>query len=96
MFGSCRTENYSNATVVDSPCAGIYTPFNSWVLLAKKGAMTSRRDFLKAASVAGIAASAAHPLLSWAADHREISIPGKDGMIVRSYAFLTLKCRSNS
>jgi len=53
--------------------------------------MTSRRDFLRTASAAGIAASAAHPLLSWAADHSGISIPGKDGMIVRSYRFIDLE-----
>src|SRR5215470_16746838 len=50
--------------------------------------MPSRRDFLKTASAAALAA---HPLLSWAADTRPIAIPGKDGMIVRSYRFLDLE-----
>lgn len=53
--------------------------------------MTSRREFLKTASVAAFAAGAAHPLLSWAADASSISVPGKDGMIVRSYRFLDLE-----
>jgi hypothetical protein len=53
--------------------------------------MTSRREFLKAASVAALTASAAHPLMSWAADASAISVPGKDGMIVRSYRFLDLE-----
>ncbi|HMD18124.1 MAG TPA: molybdopterin-dependent oxidoreductase [Terriglobales bacterium] len=51
--------------------------------------MTSRRDFLKAASAA-LAAGAAHPLLSWAAE-AAVTIPGKDGMIVRSARFLDLE-----
>jgi anaerobic selenocysteine-containing dehydrogenase len=38
--------------------------------------MTSRRDFLKTASAAALAAGAAHPLLSWAADDA-IPIPVK-------------------
>jgi DMSO/TMAO reductase YedYZ molybdopterin-dependent catalytic subunit len=49
--------------------------------------MPSRRDFLKTASAAALAA---HPLLSWAAD-APITMPGKDGMIVRSYRFLDLE-----
>lgn len=53
--------------------------------------MTSRRDFLKAASAAALAASGAHPLLSWAKDDSAITIPGKDGMIVRSSRFLDLE-----
>ena len=53
--------------------------------------MTSRRDFLKTASAAALAAGAGHPLLAWAADSSPISIPGKDGMIVRSYRFLDLE-----
>ena len=63
--------------------------------------MTSRRNFLITA--AALAASASHPLLSWAAadsacpsspglgDERCIAIPGKDGMIVRSARFLDLE-----
>jgi sulfite oxidase len=53
--------------------------------------MASRRAFLKTASVAALAAGAAHPLLTWAADVSGISVPGKDGMIVRSYRFLDLE-----
>jgi len=46
--------------------------------------MTSRRDFLKAASAAAFAAGAAGPVLTWAADASTIPVPGKEGMIVRS------------
>jgi len=53
--------------------------------------VTSRRDFLKTASAAALVAGAAHPLLSWAADRAAISIPGKDGMIVRSFRFYDLE-----
>jgi DMSO/TMAO reductase YedYZ molybdopterin-dependent catalytic subunit len=56
--------------------------------------MTSRRDFLITAAAA-LAAGAAHPVLSWAADHSAadsvIAIPGKDGMILRSARFLDLE-----
>lgn len=51
--------------------------------------MTSRRDFLKTASAAALAASAAYPWASWAAE--PIAIPGKDGMIVRSFRFYDLE-----
>jgi DMSO/TMAO reductase YedYZ molybdopterin-dependent catalytic subunit len=63
--------------------------------------MTSRRDFLKTASAAALAAGTARPLLSWASgnssaadsayEHVAIAIPGKDGMIVRSARFLDLE-----
>jgi DMSO/TMAO reductase YedYZ molybdopterin-dependent catalytic subunit len=53
--------------------------------------MTSRRFFLRTASAAALAARAAHPLLTWAADASAISVPGKDGIIVRSYRFLDLE-----
>ena len=53
--------------------------------------MPSRRDFLKTASAAAFAVGAAHPLLTWASDASAISIPGKDGLIVRSYRFLDLE-----
>src|SRR6266850_1979953 len=53
--------------------------------------MTSRRAFLKTASAAALAAPAVHPFLAWAADPSAISVPGKDGMIVRSYRFLDLE-----
>ncbi len=53
--------------------------------------MISRRDFLKATSVAAAAAGTIHPLLSWAADETAVAIPGKDGMILRSARFLDLE-----
>ncbi|MGA8537922.1 MAG: molybdopterin-dependent oxidoreductase, partial [Terriglobales bacterium] len=67
--------------------------------------MTTRRDFLRTASAAALAAGVAHPL-SWASgvssaadsayghsgyDHASIAIPGKDGMIVRSARFFDLE-----
>jgi sulfite oxidase len=53
--------------------------------------MATRRDFLKTMSAAAMTAGAAHPLFSWAADQAAIRVPGKDGMIVRSYRFLDLE-----
>jgi len=57
--------------------------------------MTSRREFLRTASAAALAAGAAHPLLAWAAGDSPadsaITIPGKDGMIVRSARFFDLE-----
>ena len=53
--------------------------------------MASRRDFLKPLSAATLAGGVAHPLLGWASDRGVISVPGKDGMIVRSYRFLDLE-----
>src|SRR3989442_6451689 len=53
--------------------------------------MTSRRAFLKTASAAALAAPVVHPFLAWAADASAITLPGKDGMIVRSYRFLDLE-----
>jgi sulfite oxidase len=53
--------------------------------------MISRRDFLKATSAAAAVAGTIHPLLSWAADESGVSVPGKDGMIVRSARFLDLE-----
>ncbi len=53
--------------------------------------MTSRRAFLKTASAAALAAPVVHPFLAWAADPSAIRVPGKDGMIVRSYRFLDLE-----
>jgi len=52
--------------------------------------MTSRRAFLKTASAAALA-GVVHPIFTWAANSTGISIPGKDGMIVRSYRFLDLE-----
>src|SRR5258708_32258118 len=53
--------------------------------------MPTRRDFLKTMSAAAMTAGAAHPLLSWAADHAAIRVPDKDGVIIRSYRFLDLE-----
>jgi sulfite oxidase len=53
--------------------------------------MTSRRKFLATASAAAIAAGVASPLCAWATDASTIGVPGKDGMIVRSYRFLDLE-----
>jgi sulfite oxidase len=53
--------------------------------------MITRRDFLKSASGAVLAASAAQPLLTWAAGDSTLAIPGKEGLIVRSYRFLDLE-----
>jgi sulfite oxidase len=52
--------------------------------------MISRRDFMKAASAAIAAAGAIHPLLSWATND-SVTVPGKDGMILRSLRFLDLE-----
>lgn len=53
--------------------------------------MTSRREFLKTVSASALVVGAAHPLLSWAAGQSEISIAGKEDMIVRSYRFFDLE-----
>jgi DMSO/TMAO reductase YedYZ molybdopterin-dependent catalytic subunit len=53
--------------------------------------MSSRREFLKHASAAVLMAGAANPLLTWSADESAIAVPGKDGMIVRSYRFVDLE-----
>jgi DMSO/TMAO reductase YedYZ molybdopterin-dependent catalytic subunit len=53
--------------------------------------MISRRDFVKAVSVAVAAAGAVHPLLTWAADRSPVVIPGEEGMIVRSARFFDLE-----
>lgn len=53
--------------------------------------MISRRNFLKTASGAALAASAIHPLLTWASAGADLVIPGKDGLIIRSYRFLDLE-----
>jgi len=52
--------------------------------------MISRRDFLISSSAAALAVAAAPPLLAWAADS-SLAIPGKEGMIVRSYRFFDLE-----
>lgn len=53
--------------------------------------MVSRRNFLRGVSAAALAGSVAHPLLNWAADETSLAIPGKEGLIVRSYRFLDLE-----
>jgi sulfite oxidase len=52
--------------------------------------MISRRNFIKGVSTAAVAAASIRPLLSWA-DDSPVAIPGKDGMIMRSYRFLDLE-----
>ena len=52
--------------------------------------MVSRRNFLQGLSAAALAGSVAHPLM-WAADDSSLTIPGKEGLIVRSYRFLDLE-----
>lgn len=53
--------------------------------------MISRRDFLRGVSGAVAAASAIHPLLTWAGEDSPVVIPGEDGLIVRSARFLDLE-----
>src|SRR6266700_1838213 len=57
--------------------------------------MSSRREFLKAASAGALATLTAHSILGSAAAHAagqaEVSLPGKDGLIVRSYRFLDIE-----
>src|SRR5215475_10158299 len=53
--------------------------------------MVSRRDFLRGVSSAALAAYAARPCFSWAADEQRLVIPGKHDLIIRSYRFLDLE-----
>ena len=53
--------------------------------------MISRRDFLNGVTVALAAAGTGHPLLSWAAQADNPPLPGKEGMLVRSFRFLDLE-----
>jgi DMSO/TMAO reductase YedYZ molybdopterin-dependent catalytic subunit len=54
--------------------------------------MYSRREFLKGVSLILAAAGSANPSSRWTADARDApSIPGKEGMIVRSFRFLDLE-----
>jgi sulfite oxidase len=53
--------------------------------------MSSRRDFLKNVSLGIAAASIANPQFNWAADAASQSVPGKEGMILRSFRFLDLE-----
>ncbi len=52
--------------------------------------MNSRREFLKSSSAAALGVGLAGPIVSWA-DSVPISVPGKEGLIVRSYRFLDLE-----
>lgn len=53
--------------------------------------MITRRDFLTNASRAALVVSSGKAMLSWATGDSVLSIPGKEGMIVRSYRFLDLE-----
>jgi sulfite oxidase len=53
--------------------------------------MSSRRDFLRNLSVGFMAARLASPLLGWAADPTSQAVPGKAGMLLRSFRFLDLE-----
>ena len=53
--------------------------------------MISRRHFLKATSGLALAGPALHPLLGWAVGETSLSVPGKDGLIVRSSRFFDLE-----
>lgn len=53
--------------------------------------MSSRRDFLRNFSVGFMAARLASPLLGWAADPTPQAVPGKEGMLLRSFRFLDLE-----
>lgn len=52
--------------------------------------MISRRGFLLSAGSTALASAAARPFLAWAAES-SLAIPGKEGMIVRSYRFFDLE-----
>jgi DMSO/TMAO reductase YedYZ molybdopterin-dependent catalytic subunit len=56
-----------------------------------EGKMSSRREFLRTASAGAMAALAAPSFLNAAAGQTAVSIPGKEGLIVRSYRFLDLE-----
>src|SRR5258708_4600437 len=53
--------------------------------------MTSRRKFLKTASAAALAAGTLPLARLWADEGSAINVPGKEGLIVRSYRFLDLE-----
>jgi sulfite oxidase len=54
--------------------------------------MTSRRDFLKGLSLALAATGAVHPLLAWGGETSNLQrVPGKEGMLLRSFRFLDLE-----
>jgi sulfite oxidase len=54
--------------------------------------MISRRELLKNTSLIVAAAGTAQPVLSWAASQYDVpTIPGKEGLILRSFRFLDLE-----
>lgn len=53
--------------------------------------MNSRRDFLRNVSLGLVGAGIAHPRVNWASDIASQSVPGKEGMILRSFRFLDLE-----
>jgi DMSO/TMAO reductase YedYZ molybdopterin-dependent catalytic subunit len=53
--------------------------------------MNSRRTFLRNLSLGMMGARFATPVLDWAADAASQSVPGKEGMILRSFRFLDLE-----
>ena len=53
--------------------------------------MSSRRDFLRNISLGLVGASIADPRFNWASDAPSQSVPGKEGMILRSFRFLDLE-----
>src|SRR5882724_9962274 len=59
------------------------------MLMGKNVRGASRRDFLKAAGI--LAGFAMNPLRAWAEDVVGVTVPGKSGMLVRSYRFLDLE-----
>jgi len=59
-------------------------------ILVRGETLVSRRTFLKTASAVACVPGGIRALLSWAAESG-VSIPGKDGLIVRSYRFLDLE-----
>src|SRR5258708_35124452 len=53
--------------------------------------MISRRDFLNGVTATVAGAGALHPLLAWAVQADNPPVPGKEGMILRSFRFLDLE-----
>jgi DMSO/TMAO reductase YedYZ molybdopterin-dependent catalytic subunit len=54
--------------------------------------VNSRREFLKTMSGAALLAASAPSLLAWdLPEDRSVSVPGEDGMVLRSYRFIDLE-----